>query len=212
MAVLKENMITQEIFQKLEDRVEKLEGLMESRIQEPSSEIYALRQELSKLDPANKSIRIRGFKSSELGDRVTCIKDFFESEGANYHHIDHVYKGLPGQRSLTDMCIIECNSHSDREQILKDLNKKSRKDKTSADLNIDRAKTKLQLQRNSSLRKAADILKKDKELTGKKIEIIWKKSESGNKDREVKVNDQVTFCQKISDLKGSFVSPFNYSL
>ena len=110
------------------------------------------------------------------------------------------------------MCIIECNSHSDREQILKDLNKKSRKDKTSADLNIDRAKTKLQLQRNSSLRKAADILKKDKELTGKKIEIIWKKSDAGNKDREVKVNDQVAFCQKISDLKGSFVSPFNYSL
>ena len=80
----------------MEVRVEKFEDLMESRIQEPSSEIYALRQELSKLDPANKSIRIRGFKSSELGDRVTCIKDLFESEGANYHHIDHVYKGPPG--------------------------------------------------------------------------------------------------------------------
>ena len=41
MTVLKENMITQEIFQKLEVRDEKLEGLVESRIQEPSSFFFS---------------------------------------------------------------------------------------------------------------------------------------------------------------------------
>ena len=79
-------------------------------------------------------------------------------------------------------------------------------------MNIDRAKTKLQLQRNNSLREAADILKKDKKYAGKKIEIIWKNAESGNKNREVKVGDQIAFSQTISDLKGSFSASFDHSL
>ena len=72
------------------------------------------------------------------------------------------------------MWIVEFPSNEDREYALRELNKKSCKDTSGADLKIDRAKTKLQLQRNTFLREAVDILKKDKQNAGKKIEIIWK--------------------------------------
>ena len=129
-----------------------------------------------------------------------------------YVHIDHVYKGSPGNRVLSDMYIIEFSSNEDRENILKDLVKNSQKYSSGAILNIDRAKTKLQLQRNACLCEAADILKKDKKYAGKKIEIIWKNAESGNKNREVKVGDQIAFSQEISDLKRSFSASFDHSL
>ena len=71
IAVLKESMVTKEVFQKLEDRVEKLESVLieNNPFQSSSSEMQILRREVSRLDPANKSIIIRGFKCDGKLDR-----------------------------------------------------------------------------------------------------------------------------------------------
>ena len=77
--------------------------------------------------------------------------------------MDPIYKGSAGQRVLTDMCIVAVNSNHVREDFLKKFEKKTDQQKKAdyKDLNIDRAKTSIQLSRNNSLRKALELLKKE---------------------------------------------------
>ena len=144
-----------------------------------------------------------------VGDRVSSIDKMSGDIGIKYQSVDHVYKGKSGQRSLSDMCIVEFSSNEDRERALQLANKKSWKDSAAGDLKIDRAKTKFQIHRNNFLRKAEETLRKQNENKNKRIEIIWKKDETGNKDREVLVDGIPAFRQKISDFQGDFLSPFS---
>ena len=116
---LKANMVTHDIFQKLEDRVDNIESQIQNvSVGGSNVEIQNLRQILSKLDPANKSLRIRGFKVDSVGDRVSSIDKMSGDIGIKYQSVDHVYKGKFGQRSLSDMCIVEFSSNEDRERAL----------------------------------------------------------------------------------------------
>ena len=76
-------------------------------------------------------------------------------------------------------------------------------------MTFDRAKPALQLQRNGALRKALDFLKKASVNQGQTIEIVWLKEDTKDKNREVRVNGALAFCQTLDDMPGIFVSPFN---
>ena len=82
---LKANMVTHDIFQKLEDRVDKIEvQIANVTVGGSNVEIQNLRQILSKLDPANKSLRIRGFKVDSVGDRMSSIDKMSGDIGIKY--------------------------------------------------------------------------------------------------------------------------------
>ena len=172
-------------------------------------EIKQLRQQIARLDPANKSIRVRGFKAEAIPARVACIEKELQGLGASHFTIEHIYKGPAGQRVLTDMCLIDLGSNSTREKVLKDLSSKPViKDQARGELNFDRAKTASQLQRNAILRKVQDLVKKDERARGKKVEIVWRMTDTTNKDREITVENVSVFRQTIDDMKGSFLDPF----
>ena len=107
------------------------------------------------------------------------------------------------------MSIVEMSSRQVREEVLKKLAADNSKlDLGDAgQLNVQRAKTSVQLKRNNCLTKAADALKKDDRTAGQSVGICWKVE--GSKDRQVKVGDQVAFQQTPSDMTGRFLSPFD---
>ena len=74
---------------------------------------------------------------------------------------EHIYKGPQNERVLNDMCILTFQSDSLREIVFKNVQGKRFYDISRSELKIDRAKTAFQLGRNSVLRRAADVLKKD---------------------------------------------------
>ena len=109
---------------------------------------------------------------------------------------------------LSDMCVFEYPSNQIRENCLKTMEKKKLEDPSGGELKNDRAKTALQIQRNGALRKAVDSLKKNPAYQGKINEIFWKKNDPKDKDREIRVDGSLAFCQTIDDVSGRFIPPF----
>ena len=71
---MKADMITTEIFQDLEACVEKLETLTKSP-QNP--EVTLLRQQVDRLDPANRSVRITGLAEPTAQARIQYLEKVF---------------------------------------------------------------------------------------------------------------------------------------
>ena len=81
--------------------------------------------------------------------------------GIKICNVEHVFKGPFGKRTPTDMCIVELSSNSMREDALKKIVQKGPlKDQGNHELKVDRAKTTLQIQRDSALIRVSDLLKK----------------------------------------------------
>ena len=205
--VLRAEMVSKIVFDGLEGRVIDLEtnGLA-------SAELKILRQQVSKLDSVNKFLRFRNLEGTSAV-RTACVEGILQKvfwQDFKAVNIEHVYKGPPGQRVLTDMCVAELGSNSVREMALRELNKQVVKDAANREVKVDRAKTASQLQRNVALRKASDRLKADGKNQGKAVTIVWKKeNDSSDKAREVHVGGILAFCQKIDDVQGVFVAPFS---
>ena len=72
---LKEVMVTKQMFSQLEERVVKLEQYGGKGETEG---MKILRQQVAKLDPANRSLRFRGFKEESLENRQKIIDDITE--------------------------------------------------------------------------------------------------------------------------------------
>ena len=72
---------------------------------------------------------------------------------------------------------------------------------------IKGARAETQRDRNTTLKKAAELIKKSPESKDKNVEIVWKVTE--NKSRQVKVNDTVAFIQLKDDRKVSFGVPYD---
>ena len=70
-----------------------------------------LRQQISRLDPVVRSLRVRGFKIDNLAERVKMIDKMMADFGVGQFSVDPIYKGAAGQRTLTDMCIVVVNSN-----------------------------------------------------------------------------------------------------
>ena len=122
-----------------------------------------LRQQVARFDPANRSLRFRGLKETEVGARCKTIEGIVTSLGVEKPFVvDHIYKGPAGQRILSDMSIVICPCTAQREFALKEYEKAPANFKGSIvnDIKIDRAKPQHQINRNNALRKASDLLKK----------------------------------------------------
>ena len=141
----------------------------------PNTEVSWLQLQVGRLDAANKSLCLRGFKEDNPKARTTRIEKILEQVGVQEHiqNIEHIWKGPPGQRAVSDMTIIEMSSRQLREEALKKLTEDPSKMDigNSGKLTVARAKTSMQLKRNSCLLKAADLLKKDSRNIGKNVEI-----------------------------------------
>ena len=183
------------------------------QVNPPIGEIQNLRQQLAKLDPAHKGLRFRGLKDESLKKRVEALEMILRDAGLGLDDkpeffLDHIYKGPSNARVLTDMCVVTFQSNSIREIVLKQVRGKTQYDLSRNELTIDRAKTASQLARNSALRRASDILKKDPRCTGKSVEIMWRMTDLKNKSREVQVEGVPVFQQGLDDPSGIFVGIF----
>ena len=67
-----------------------------------------------------------------------------------------------------------------------------------SDVTIKKALTEMAIQRNSALRRAADMIKGDSRFTGKTTKIEW------NGERGVTVDGSFVFKQAQADLTGAF--------
>ena len=203
---LKESVVSHEIFQALEVRVMKLENEVGKSL---NSDMASLRKQLLKLDPAHRSIRISGFVSDSHDSRINQIESMLRDlKLPNMIHAESLFKGLPGNRSLSSVCMVEFPSRTIREDVLTKLQGADFKKSSNKDLMCARAKTTFQLGRNKALHNACDLLKKDPRNRGKVVEIIWQKSDKKDRSREVQVNSEVAFLQDYEDMKGSFMNPF----
>ena len=105
---------------------------------------------------------------------------------------------------MSPICVAEFPTRETRENILKTLAGKT----LVGDLKFDRAKTAMQLKRNSALRQACDLLKKDVRCSGKSVEIIWQMEDKKDRSREITVDHYPVFRQNFSDLSGQFLGEF----
>ena len=71
------------------------------------------------------------------------------------------------------------------------------------EVTIKKAVTEQAMQRNSALRRAADVLKADPRAVGKTAKIEW------SKERGVTIDKIFVFQQSSSDLAGQFVGEFS---
>ena len=122
-------------------------------------------------------------------------------------NIEHVWKGPPGNRSMSAISVIEMSSRSVRETALKKITEDNSILESAGigDIACARAKTSMQLKRNGSLQKVQERLKNEVRCAGKSIEICWKTE--GSKDRGVKVDGRMVFLQNPKEITGSFLAP-----
>ena len=109
---------------------------------------------------------------------------------------------------MSSNTIVELSSRVLRESCLKKLTEDNSKI-VSADvgsITIGRAKTSLQMNRNSALYRVEKLLKQDPVNKEKSIKIIWQIEDS--KNRGVSVDGNLAFVQCSSDLSGKFLAPF----
>ena len=163
------------------------------------------------MDPANKCIAFSGFESTDLSDRSASIEAFLAKLPGSPKclSIEHKFKGVSGNRSVGPLSIVEFACRDEREAVLKkcEAANSTMKDAKNASIGIKRAKTSLQLARNSALHKACDVLKKNALAKEKECKIDFKMDNS-QKSRSVTVGGQVAFLQLPGDMSGSFLAPF----
>jgi len=195
-----------ELEQKFEDRISRLE---EGGV--ANAEIGWMKQQISKLDPANRSLAFREFLNKETGARTKCVEDFLNQIGLKHEirSIEHVYTGPADNRTLSSVSIVEFASRTVRELALKKFEANPTLKDGQATVKVDRAKTSLQMKRNAALRRALDLIKKEsvvRESSAVAPEIEWKTE--GNKNRSVKFAGRSVFLQKPGDQTGHFIAPF----
>ena len=201
---LKADMVSKVEFEDIVSRVKKLE---ETSI---SNQVSLLKQQLTRLDPTNKSVCINGFKEVDLTKRAACIDQLLSSHfGVQARSIDHIYLGQGTDRKLSQISIVELSNRSIREEVYKKadtLALGTLKDDAGGILKINRAKTNLQLQRNASLKKALTLIKNHAASHKMEVKINWKIEQS--KDRSVTAGGTTAFSQSPQDIQGNFFGPW----
>ena len=185
---LRADMVFKTQFVELEVRVQNLEcrGLV-------GLDVSWLQMQVSRLDPANKSLCLKGIATMDVDSRTKMIEECLSKIGvrSNVLNIEHLWKGPPGNRSISAISLIELSSRGSRETAFKKLTEDTSILKNAGlgdEVSCARAKTSLQLKRNSALQKACETLKKDSRCDNKSVEIAWKID--GSKDRGMKVDGQ----------------------
>ena len=115
--------------------------------------------------------------------------------------------GSGTDRKLSQVCVVELQSRHIRESVVKKAEKLSLKDKGGNSLQIARAKTNMQLQRNKFMKKAFEKIKHHDLSQNKSVKLNWQIE--GSKDRTITVADIPVFRQSISDMQGSFLDAYS---
>jgi hypothetical protein len=167
---VKQDMVTKVIFQSLEDRVLALEqgGVN-------NSQMNWMHQQVGRLDPANKSLCLKGFSEKDAAKRFKIIETMLDTVGhkSAIQNIEHIWTGPKGDRHISPNSVIELSSRAVREAALKQL-KEDNSILTKSEfqgIKCDRAKTSMQRKRNDSLHRVCEIVKKDPRSQGKIVSI-----------------------------------------
>ena len=200
---LRADMVNQTQFLELQTRVEKLES------NQSQSQINFLRQQLSRLDPAHKSICMRGFGDNDGESRTKTIEQMLLSKVAHIKasRVEHVYIGTGAERKISNMTIVEFATNALREQVLKKTSETHIEDAQGHVITVARAKTAAQLHRNGAMRRALKMIKSHAAARGREPQINWKVENS--KDRTIEVDNTIVFSQSPNDIGGIFRGPFS---
>ncbi len=98
---VKVDMASQAQFQELQTRVSALEAKNEPQI-------VSLKQQLSRLDPANKSVCSDGFVDSDVSQRFASIDNLLTKrlQDAKIMNAEHIFVGSGSERKLSNTCIV----------------------------------------------------------------------------------------------------------
>ena len=109
---LEENSVTKTLFQKLEERVAALEqgGL-------PNTQMNWMSQQINRLDPANKSLALKGFTEMDVHKRNFMIEEILANvcSKTDIQSIEHIGKGPKHDRFLSGVSVVEFSSRFVRE-------------------------------------------------------------------------------------------------
>ena len=164
-------------------------------------------------DPAFRTIVFKGIREDVSAvQRLNDIEAFLKVKFPNVRirDIGNYFKGAyPNGRSLTRAAYAELSSADVCREVLDAIggfNDKPIKLKCcigGEEVTIKKAVTEQAMQRNSALRRAADVLKADPRVSGKTAKIEW------IKERGVTIDKIFAFQQSSSDLAGQFVGEFS---
>ena len=207
VSTMKAEMVSKEVFAKLEVRVEKLEVAGVN-----SPQLDWLKSQVSLLDPAQKTICVSGFGSQDVAARHAVLDEFFRQHFADVkvESIEPIFSGKAGEKKITPLNLVSFTSNRVREEVLRGHRSRnlSLKDNSGAILKFDRGKTSLQLKRNASLKKVKDLVEKDDKGKGRDVRIEW--LIEGSKDRAVVLNGERVFLQRAGDMSGDFCDAFSH--
>ena len=96
VATLRAEVVNKSDFERLETRVSIIEK--KGPINE-NGEMKLLKQHLSRLDPANRSLRIRGFADESLAEREKVIDKLMADLGVHRFSVESIYKRADGSES-----------------------------------------------------------------------------------------------------------------
>ena len=167
----------------------------------PSNEFQKL---VNSLDPAKKRIAFIGWPDTISADaRITHIQTLLakHTPAIKSIDIDNFYTGPLNQRTLSNAAFAEFSSPDAAKRALSLLNN-SDKQVGDITLTIKPARTKLNGQRNHSLRKADELIKGSPHSTGKTTHISWD-------SRAVKVGEATAFTESKQETGGRFLPPYD---
>ena len=160
-------------------------------------------QMINAIDPALRQLAFKGFKDMTESTRVAYIDSLLHDFNIPYSFVDHIYTGPRDNRKLSVVSLVEFPTIKAAENALSKLGGKNKElpisDKVTVVLKP--AISKINLRRNSSLRKAHDLIKSSPQSHHKEVKLEFK-------ERQVTVNGQPAFTQSNSQLKGTFLEPF----
>ena len=203
----------------LHDRLAKVEtsgasAVVEARLKRAESQIAALLRQSDKHDPAHKRLAFIGFSNATGSEARKVAMELFLREHAP-SHAPRAYGNFTSWSSETSGRIIsrvsyaEFESSNAAEAALKNIKAKVPKCEKdgvaiagSEHMKIRRAKSQLNIDRDTALRKAEEIIKAAPAAAGKTVE------RKGYADRSVLVNGEVAFQQDKKGVSGIFFAPF----
>ena len=160
-----------------------------------------------KLDPANRSCCLNSFEENDAVIRTALIeKMLVENGGFEKVSIEHIFKGKVGERSISPRTLVEFKTRHDREGFLTKMQSAQVKDAKGASISCVRAKTQIQLARNSSLHQAKRLISEHASGKGQNVKIEWRLE--GSRTRTVVVGDVIAFSQEMGDMTGTFAGVF----
>ena len=154
-------------------------------------------------DPANKRVAFIGWSdSTTIEDRIKDIEKSVKLHAPNFRILecDNFYNGPYNDRKPTKVAYAEFSSRDVAKRVLERIHGHEFKVGGNT-IAVKEARTKLNGQRNFSLRKAHELIQASPETLNKTVTLQWK-------ERRITVNKVVAFSQDKAETGGTFVVPY----